>query len=92
VKPYSFTTSFPKLRPLSRPMKASGFIVSDFADQGPAFLEEVGQWLRKGKIRYREDVVPRRSEALQLHHQFPEVAALEQADEGLRRALQPLES
>lgn len=34
-----------------------GFIVTDFADQRQAFLDEVGAWLRTGRIRYREDVV-----------------------------------
>lgn len=42
---------------LSKRLNFRGFIVSDFADQGPAFLKEVGQWLREGKIRYLEDVV-----------------------------------
>ncbi len=42
---------------LSKRLNFRGFIVSDFADQGPAFHKDVGQWLREGKIRYREDVV-----------------------------------
>ena len=33
-----------------------GYIVSDFAAQYPQFLEEVGAWLRDGRIKYKEDV------------------------------------
>ncbi len=34
-----------------------GFIVSDHLERQPAFLRECGQWLRDGRLRYREDVV-----------------------------------
>jgi len=34
-----------------------GFIVSDHLDRMPAFLKDVGQWLRDGAIKYREDIV-----------------------------------
>jgi NADPH-dependent curcumin reductase CurA len=34
-----------------------GFLVSDHGDRMPAFAEEVGGWLRAGKLRYRETVV-----------------------------------
>jgi NADPH-dependent curcumin reductase CurA len=33
-----------------------GFIVSDFAAQYPQFLDEVGGWVREGRIKYKEDV------------------------------------
>jgi NADPH-dependent curcumin reductase CurA len=33
-----------------------GYIVSDFAAQYPQFLEEVGAWVREGRIKYKEDV------------------------------------
>lgn len=33
-----------------------GYIVSDFASQYPQFLEDVGGWLREGKVKYKEDV------------------------------------
>jgi NADPH-dependent curcumin reductase CurA len=33
-----------------------GFIVRDFASQYPAFLADVGGWLREGRIKYREDI------------------------------------
>jgi NADPH-dependent curcumin reductase CurA len=34
-----------------------GFIVSDHLDRMPAFLKDVGQWVREGTIKYREDIV-----------------------------------
>ncbi len=34
-----------------------GFIVSDFADQAPAFQKDVVEWIKQGKIKYREDIV-----------------------------------
>ena len=34
-----------------------GFIVWDFAAQAGDFYREAGQWLREGRIKYREDVV-----------------------------------
>ena len=42
---------------LTRRLSIRGFIVSDFADQTPAFLQDVGTWLRAGKIKFKEDVV-----------------------------------
>ena len=34
-----------------------GFIVSDHLDRMPAFLQDMGQWVRDGKVKYREDIV-----------------------------------
>jgi NADPH-dependent curcumin reductase len=34
-----------------------GFIVSDFAAKRDDFLRDVGEWVRAGRIKYREDVV-----------------------------------
>ena len=42
---------------LTRRLAIRGFIVSDFADQMPGFLRDVGTWLHEGKIKYKEDVV-----------------------------------
>jgi NADPH-dependent curcumin reductase CurA len=42
---------------LSKRLTFRGFIVSDFANQADAFRRDVGQWLKEGKIKYREDVV-----------------------------------
>jgi len=34
-----------------------GFIVTDFGGQRPEFEKEMAQWLRTGRVKYREDVV-----------------------------------
>lgn len=35
-----------------------GFIVSDFASQFPQFLADMVQWLKEGKVKYKEDIMP----------------------------------
>lgn len=42
---------------LTKRLTIRGFIVSDFATDGPAFERDMKQWMREGKIRYREDIV-----------------------------------
>ncbi|HCF7759003.1 NADP-dependent oxidoreductase [Pseudomonas aeruginosa] len=42
---------------LSRSLTVRGFIVREFADQKPSFLDEVSTWIANGQIRFREDVV-----------------------------------
>jgi NADPH-dependent curcumin reductase len=42
---------------LVRRLLLRGFIVSDFVDQEPAFLHDMGAWVREGRVRYREQVV-----------------------------------
>ncbi|MCJ2121620.1 NADP-dependent oxidoreductase [Methylobacterium sp. J-077] len=42
---------------LTNRLHIQGFIVWDFADQAETFRQEVGAWIREGKVRYREDVV-----------------------------------
>jgi NADPH-dependent curcumin reductase CurA len=42
---------------LTKRLTIRGFIVWDFQAQAREFAAEVGQWLRDGKIKYREDVV-----------------------------------
>jgi NADPH-dependent curcumin reductase CurA len=42
---------------LTKRLTIRGFIVTDFAAKHADFLRDVGQWLREGKIKYREDVV-----------------------------------
>jgi NADPH-dependent curcumin reductase CurA len=38
-------------------VRAQGFIVTDFADRyGPA-RRQMGEWVRSGRLKYREDVV-----------------------------------
>src|SRR6516164_7429353 len=34
-----------------------GFIVSDFAARQADFLRDVGEWVRTGRLKYREDIV-----------------------------------
>ena len=34
-----------------------GFIVYDFAEEAETFHTEMGEWVRSGKVRYREDLV-----------------------------------
>ncbi len=36
--------------------KAQGFLVSDYAERFSEGLQGIGQWLRQGKLKYREDV------------------------------------
>jgi hypothetical protein len=42
---------------LSKSLTIRGFIQREFAGQRPAFHAEMGQWIRDGRLRYREDVV-----------------------------------
>jgi NADPH-dependent curcumin reductase CurA len=42
---------------VTKRLRIEGFIVVDHFDRYPAFLAEVGPWLRDGKVRYRETVV-----------------------------------
>ena len=42
---------------VTKRLRIEGFIVIDHFDQFPAFLAEVGPWVRDGKVRYRETVV-----------------------------------
>jgi NADPH-dependent curcumin reductase CurA len=35
-----------------------GFIVSDHAHRRPAFEQEVGAWVREGRVKFRETIVP----------------------------------
>jgi NADPH-dependent curcumin reductase CurA len=34
-----------------------GFIISDHAERMPAFLRDCGEWVRTGRLKYREDIV-----------------------------------
>jgi NADPH-dependent curcumin reductase CurA len=48
----------PNLRPiLVKRALIKGFIILDHNDRAPAFLKECGQWLREGRLKYREDIV-----------------------------------
>jgi NADPH-dependent curcumin reductase CurA len=60
ISEYNATTPppGPNLRPflLNRAL-LQGFIVSDHVDRMPAFLADMGRWVREGRVKYREDVV-----------------------------------
>jgi hypothetical protein len=42
---------------LTKRLTFRGFIVSDYWSQYPDFIRDVSQWIREGKLKYREDVV-----------------------------------
>jgi NADPH-dependent curcumin reductase CurA len=42
---------------LRKRLTVRGFIVSDFAAKQADFLRDVGEWIRSGRLKYREDVV-----------------------------------
>jgi NADPH-dependent curcumin reductase CurA len=41
---------------LTKRLTIRGFIVSDFAARHPDFLRDMSQWVREGKVKYRESV------------------------------------
>jgi NADPH-dependent curcumin reductase CurA len=61
VSQYNATEPVPGPRNLAlvigKRLRIEGFIVSDHIDRTPAFLAEVGPWVRDGSVRYRETVV-----------------------------------
>ena len=42
---------------LTNRVLVQGFIVSDHLDRMPAFLADVGAWVREGRVKFREDIV-----------------------------------
>jgi NADPH-dependent curcumin reductase CurA len=42
---------------LTRRLTLRGFIVLDFGDQAEAFARDMTEWVKAGKVKYREDVV-----------------------------------
>ncbi len=42
---------------LSKRLNIRGFIQRDFPEQRPAFYKEMAQWIREGRVKYREDIV-----------------------------------
>jgi NADPH-dependent curcumin reductase CurA len=61
VSVYNATEAPPGPRNLfmvvTKRLRMQGFIVSDHYDRLPAFLAEMGAWVRDGRVRYRETVV-----------------------------------
>jgi NADPH-dependent curcumin reductase CurA len=41
---------------LTKRLAIRGFIVTDFAAKFPDFIRDVPQWIREGRIKYREDI------------------------------------
>ena len=42
---------------LTKRLRIQGFIVWDFAAQEAEFMDQVGGWIRDGRVKYREDFV-----------------------------------
>jgi hypothetical protein len=42
---------------LKKSLTVRGFIVSDFGELQPEFLERAAPWVLDGELRYREDIV-----------------------------------
>jgi NADPH-dependent curcumin reductase len=60
IAQYSATSPMPgpdMFSVLRKRLLLRGFIVWDFAAKQADFLREVGEWVRTGRIKYREDVV-----------------------------------
>jgi hypothetical protein len=60
IAQYNATTPMPgpdMFSVLRKRLLLRGFIVSDFMVQRDAFLTEVGEWVRSGRLKYREDIV-----------------------------------
>ncbi len=61
ISQYNATEAQPGPRNLfmvvTKRLRIEGFIVSDHYDRFPAFLADMGAWVREGKVRYRETIV-----------------------------------
>jgi NADPH-dependent curcumin reductase CurA len=60
IAQYNATTPTPgpdMLSVLRKRLLLRGFIVSDFAAKQADFLRDVGEWVRAGRLKYREDIV-----------------------------------
>jgi NADPH-dependent curcumin reductase len=42
---------------LRKRLTLRGFIVTDFASKQADFLRDAGEWVRSGRLKYREDIV-----------------------------------
>ena len=60
IAQYNATTPMPgpdMFSVLRKRLLLRGFIVSDFAAKQADFLRDVGEWVRTGRLKYREDIV-----------------------------------
>jgi NADPH-dependent curcumin reductase len=58
IAQYNATTPMPgpdMFSVLRKRLLVRGFIVSDFASKQADFLRDVGEWVRTGSLKYRED-------------------------------------
>ena len=53
---------------LIRRLTLRGFIVTDHADRETDFLRDVGEWVRDGAVKYREDIVEGLEHAVEAFH------------------------
>jgi NADPH-dependent curcumin reductase CurA len=42
---------------VTKRLRIQGYIISDHYDRFPAFFEQAQQWVREGRLRYRETVI-----------------------------------
>jgi len=61
ISQYNAAQPEPGVRPyiylLTKQARAEGFIVSQFADRFPQGVRQMAEWLKEGKVRYRETVI-----------------------------------
>jgi NADPH-dependent curcumin reductase CurA len=59
VPPFPGPDRFPLVMDdvLSKRFHIQGFIQFDYADQRPDFYRDMAQWIREGRVKYREDII-----------------------------------
>jgi NADPH-dependent curcumin reductase len=60
IAQYSATSAMPgpdMVSVLRKRLLLRGFIISEFAARQPEFLRDAAEWVRSGRLKYREDVV-----------------------------------
>jgi NADPH-dependent curcumin reductase CurA len=60
IAQYNLTTPIPgpdMFSVLRKRLTLRGFIVTDFANKQGDFLQEASEWVRSGRVKYREDIV-----------------------------------
>jgi len=53
---------------LTKRLTMRGFIVTDFAAKFPDFIRDMPQWIKEGRIKYREDIAEGLENAPQSFH------------------------
>src|SRR5262249_39526529 len=59
VPPFPGPDRFPVVMDytLAKRFRIQGFIQFDYADQRPDFYRDMAQWIRDGRVKYREDII-----------------------------------